>query len=79
MKRIVPVVTVFQKGNTSQIGETMQFRLVKGQNGFGFSFAGRESFANERKEYLYYVKGIRGINERSGLKAGDRILQVSVL
>uniref|UniRef100_A0A183BVI9 PDZ domain-containing protein n=1 Tax=Globodera pallida TaxID=36090 RepID=A0A183BVI9_GLOPA len=73
-QRVLPVTTALQMGNTSQIGETKIVRLKKGEEGFGFTYAGRESFANDRREFLFYVKGLR--KECGGMAIGDRILQV---
>uniref|UniRef100_A0A914HBT7 PDZ domain-containing protein n=1 Tax=Globodera rostochiensis TaxID=31243 RepID=A0A914HBT7_GLORO len=73
-QRVLPVTTALQMGNTSQIGETKIVRLKKGEEGFGFTYAGRESFANDRREFLFYVKAIR--KECGGMAIGDRILQV---
>ncbi|KAL3068375.1 hypothetical protein niasHT_030666 [Heterodera trifolii] len=73
-QRLLPVTTALQIGNTSQIGETKSVQLRKGEDGFGFTYAGRESFANNRKENLYYVKGLR--KECGGIAIGDRILQI---
>ena len=74
---IRPIITAFQQGNTSFIGEKRTFMIEKGKDGFGFSFAGR---LNAQGEHLYYVKTMKenGPSDRV-LLIGDRILEVCLM
>uniref|UniRef100_A0A915N5U0 PDZ domain-containing protein n=1 Tax=Meloidogyne javanica TaxID=6303 RepID=A0A915N5U0_MELJA len=57
--------------NTSLIGFCKEIKLTKGEDGFGFSYAGR---LNASEQHLYYIKGLR---KNLDLTLGDRILQIN--
>ncbi|KAL7078054.1 hypothetical protein ACQ4LE_002588, partial [Meloidogyne hapla] len=57
--------------NTSRVGFCKEIKLIKEEDGFGFSYAGR---LNASEQHLYYIKGLR---KNLDLSLGDRILKIN--